>query len=49
MQKPEDEKNACNKIFILLSKRFGIGESPNDARLQFDTRKQEVNEKLDSF
>ena len=49
MQKPDDERNSCDKIFTLLSKRFGIGESPNDARLQFDTRKQEVNDKLDNF
>ncbi len=49
MQKLEDERCSCDKIFSLLSKRFGIGESPNDARLQFDTRKQEVNEKLDNF
>ncbi len=33
----------------MLSKRFGIGESPNDARLQFDARKQETGEKLDTF
>ena len=33
----------------MLSKRFGIGECPNDARLQFETRKQEVDEKLDNY
>ncbi len=49
MQKPEDEKNLCHKIFILLSKRFGLDESPNIASLQFDNKKQEVNEKLDNF
>ena len=49
MQKPEDEKNLCDKIFILLSKRFGLDESPNVASLQFDNQEQEVNEKLDKF
>ena len=49
MQKPENERDSCEKVFILLSKRFGIGESPNDARLQFDVRKQETGEKLDTF
>ncbi len=49
MRKPDDERNSCDKILKLLSKRFGIGESPNHARLQFDTRKQEITERLDNF
>ena len=48
MQKPEIGTDSCDKVIMLLSKRFGIGESPNDARLQFDVRKQETGEKLDT-
>ena len=33
----------------MLSKRFGIGASPSDARIRFDERKQQPNEKLDTF
>ncbi len=33
----------------MLLKRFGIGASPSDARLRFDERKQQPNEKLDIF
>ncbi len=46
MQKPQNERDSCQKIFNLLSKRFGIGNSSKDARLQFDVRKQEPNENL---
>ena len=49
LQKPHSERDSCQKIFNLLRRRFGIGDSPNDARLQFDVRKQEPNEKLDTF
>ena len=38
MQKPAEERDSCDKVFILVSKRFGIEDSPNDARLQFDVR-----------
>ena len=49
MQKPENDRDSCEEVFMLLSKRFGIGESPNNERLQFDVRKQESGEKLDTF
>ena len=49
MQNPHDERYSCQKVFNFLSQRFGIGECPNGARLQFDVRNQEPNEKLDSF
>ena len=49
MQKTESERDTCDKVFALLSKRFGIGASPSDARLRFDERKQQPNEKLDTF
>ena len=31
MQKPAEERDSCDKVVTLLSKRFGIGDSPNDA------------------
>ena len=46
MQEPDDVRNSCDKIFTLLAKRSGIGESPNDAQLQFGTRKQEVKVRI---
>ncbi len=49
MQETETERDTCDKVFVLLSKRFGIGASPSDARLRFDERKQQPNEKLDTF
>ena len=49
MQKPENERDSCEKVCMMLSKRFGIGEYPNDARLQFDVRKQESDERLHTF
>ncbi len=44
MQKPENERDSCEKVFMLLSKRVSSRESPNDARLHFDVRKQESGE-----
>ncbi len=49
MQKTPVERDTCEKVFALLLKRFGIGASPSDARLRFDERKQQPNEKLDTF
>ncbi len=49
MQKPAEERATRDKFFTLLSKRFGIGDSPNDARLQFDVRRQAPDEKLATF
>ncbi len=49
MQKTETERDTCDKVFVLFSKRFGIGASPSDARLRFDEGKQQPNEKLDTF
>ena len=49
MQKPAEERDTCNKIFTLLSQRFGIGNSHNDARLQFDVRRQAPDVLLDTF
>ncbi len=49
MQKLTEERDTCDKIFTILSKRFGIGDSPNEARLQFAVRRQALDEKLDTF
>ena len=49
MQKTPAERDSCEKLFTLLSERFGIGASPSDARLRFDERKQQLNEKLGTF
>ena len=39
MHKTPVERDSCEKVFTLLSKRVGLGASPSDARLRFDERK----------
>ena len=49
MQKTETERDSCKKIFDMLLRRYGDGPSSSAARLQFDVRKQNQGEKIDTY
>ena len=49
MQKTDAERHTCEKIFDMLLGRYGDGPSSSAARLQFDVRRQNQGEKIDTY
>ena len=49
LNKPSEDRDTVDKIFELLSRRFGTGVTLNHARAAFNSRKQRPQESVSAF